>query len=215
MIAGAGAGRQSLEEAFESLYAKPLTIEPHRLSGRTDRGIGLELLREHEVTQPEHEERELRRFFDAYLERLPKRLSLAPGRILPGVVPILESLQKHQNAALGLLTGNMKEGANHKLRALGLDRWFAFGGYGDFHEHRDDVAREALASAHQVVANPSEIWVIGDTPLDIQCARAIGARVLAVATGSHPLEELAAHQPDQLLEDLAKVEAVCDLLLHG
>jgi phosphoglycolate phosphatase len=108
--------------------------------------------------------------------------------------------------AVGLLTGNVRAGAKAKLGHFGLFEHFRFGGFGDEHFDRDDVAREALAairaSGHADV-EPERIWVIGDTPLDVQCARAIGARVAAVATGMHTLEQLSAAQPDVVLPDLA------------
>lgn len=213
MVAGAGAGRTAMEEAFEALYGKPLTIETQRLSGRTDRGIGLELLREYQIVTPQTQEAELARYFEAYLERLPARIQQAPGRLLPGVQEILDHLRGKEGLGLGLLTGNLKSGAIHKLNAFGLTEYFAFGGYGDHHEDRDDVAREALKQSRQSVGPASEVWVIGDTPLDIRCARAIGAKVLAVATGGHPFAELEQHQPDLLLENLADVASVCRTLI--
>jgi phosphoglycolate phosphatase-like HAD superfamily hydrolase len=107
------------------------------------------------------------------------------------------------------LTGNVRDGARLKLGHYRLDHYFAFGGYGDCHLDRDDVAREALAAVHHHcngTACLERIWVIGDTPLDIRCARAIGVRVAAVATGLHPLEELAAERPDLLLPDFSDPE---------
>lgn len=213
MVAGAGAGRNAMEEAFEALYRKPIVIESHRLSGRTDRGIGLELLREHRFAHPENEEAELARVFEAYLERLPHRLRQTPGRLLPGVTEILNRLRPQPGLSLGLLTGNLKQGARHKLDSFGLSEFFAFGGYGDRHEDRDDVAREAMREVPREAGTPREVWVIGDTPLDIRCARAIGAKVLAVATGGHPREELAGHRPDLLLDNLADVDSVCQHLM--
>ncbi len=213
MVAGAGAGRNAMEEAFEALYRKPVVIESHRLSGRTDRGIGLELLREHKLAAPENEEAELARVFEAYLERLPHRLRQTPGRLLPGVTEILNRLKQAQGLSLGLLTGNLKQGARHKLDSFGLTEFFAFGGYGDRHADRDDVAREAIGQIPPEVGTPKEVWVIGDTPLDIRCARAIGARVLAVATGGHPRDELATFGPDLLLDNLADIDFVCQNLM--
>src|SRR5262249_8462247 len=110
---------------------------------------------------------------------------------------------------LGLLTGNIRAGAQAKLGHFGLDHYFGFGGFGDHHLDRDDVAREAYDAVHRnhngsVVRE--RIWVIGDTPLDIRCARTIGVRVAAVATGWHSLAELEAEGPDLLFADLADPE---------
>ena len=103
-------------------------------------------------------------------------------------------------------TGNLHEGARIKLGFYGLDHYFPFGGFGDDHHDRDDVARDAVRAAVAHANGRSltgPIWVIGDTPLDVACGRAIGARVLAVATGIHPREELVAAKPDVLLDDFS------------
>lgn len=218
ILAGAGAGKNALEEAFEALYGKPIEIPPHRLSGRTDRAIGLELIREHKLAPAHQEEAELGRMMEEYIRRLPARLDRAPGRLLPGVPDLLSQLSKEDRVALGLLTGNLRQGAHHKLSKFGLNNYFSFGGFGDLHEDRDDVAREALAATHKALGKQSisdyrSVWVLGDTPLDIRCARAIGAKVLAVATGGHPLSELQQYQPDLLLENLSDSQAVAAALL--
>src|SRR5207244_1852351 len=109
--------------------------------------------------------------------RLPDSLNRHNGRVLPGIVALLQTLRSRQDAALGLLTGNVRAGARVKLGHYGLFEHFAFGGFGDLHFDRDDVAREALAETRTHVGAhvpPERIWVIGDTPLDVRCARAIG-----------------------------------------
>src|SRR5262249_3669921 len=124
-------------------------------------------------------------------------------------------LGQRPHLALGLLTGNIRAGARLKLGHYDLYHHFAFGGFGDQHWQRDDVAREALAAVGQhlgCAVDPRQVWVIGDTPLDIACGRAIGARVAAVATGWHSHAQLAAAQPDLLLNDLADPEPLLALL---
>jgi phosphoglycolate phosphatase-like HAD superfamily hydrolase len=137
--------------------------------------------------------------------------------VLPGVEPLLARLHTRPGVVLGLLTGNIRQGANHKLSHFGLWDYFACGGFGDDHFERDDVARTAVAEVRAHLArleasrasharldfDAGDVWVIGDTPLDVQCARAVGARVVAVATGWHPAEELASHKPDYLFADLS------------
>jgi phosphoglycolate phosphatase-like HAD superfamily hydrolase len=120
---------------------------------------------------------------------------------------------------VGLLTGNVRAGAEKKLGFFELFDHFAFGGFGDRHFDRDDVAREALDVVRERCGpnvSCDRIWVIGDTPLDVQCARAIGARVIAVATGLHSVEELAPSKPDLLLpnlSDLSSLQAVWNAAL--
>src|SRR4029434_4247922 len=119
---------------------------------------------------------------------------------------LLAELHQRGDIALGLLTGNLRDGARHKLAHYRIDHYFQFGGFGDQHCDRNDVAREAVAALtmHSAIEiQTDDIWVIGDTPLDIQCARSVGVRVLAVATGMHSVTELAVEQPDLLLPDLS------------
>ena len=126
--------------------------------------------------------------------------------MLPGVVELLLRLRDREDVLVGLLTGNVRDGARVKLGHFGLYEHFPFGGYGDHHFDRDDVAREALAEVKRLLngtADPARIWVVGDTPLDVRLHRAIGARAAAVATGWHTTEELADHRPDLLLTDLS------------
>jgi phosphoglycolate phosphatase-like HAD superfamily hydrolase len=143
---------------------------------------------------------------NGYLRRLPTYLARHQGRILPGIAELLKQLSPRTDVAVGLLTGNVRDGARLKLGHYGLYEHFAFGGFGDHHMDRDDVAREALEVACRHLGcwvNRDCSWVIGDTPLDIRCARAIGVRVAAVATGWHSREQLAAEKPDLLFDDLA------------
>src|SRR5262249_40232168 len=108
--------------------------------------------------------------------------------------------------AVGLVAGNGSEGGRMKLGHYGLFDYFAFGGFGDHHLDRDDVAQEALNIIRSQFNGSNDIhsiWVIGDTPLDIRCARAIGAKAIAVATGSHSFEELVAESPDLLVSDFS------------
>ena len=131
-----------------------------------------------------------------------------------GVGELLVALQARSDVVLGLLTGNIRVGAKTKLGHFGLWEYFTCGGFGDEHFDRDDVARMALAEVRTHTGrevDPSDIWVIGDTPLDVQCARAIGAKVIAVATGWHPVAELEACNPDHVFGDLSERERVLEV----
>jgi phosphoglycolate phosphatase-like HAD superfamily hydrolase len=211
LINTGGAGGAALRKAFCSEFAIDDPAEVP-FAGRTDRGISSNLFREHDIEDSEENWYRLR---VGYLERLPFQLSARDGRVLSGVGELLERLQTRAQLAIGLLTGNTAEGARIKLSHYGLYEHFAFGGYGDDHHDRDQVAHEALAEASRHLDDDSgslRAWVIGDTPLDVRCARAIGASVLAVATGVHSAGELAEAEPDVLLEDLADTQRVLDVL---
>ena len=112
---------------------------------------------------------------------------------------------------LGLLTGNIRLGAEIKLRRYGLWEIFEFGGFADDHEDRNHIAAAALERGRRVLGKnlrPEEIVVVGDTPFDIRCGKFIGAKVLAVATGGAKLDELRKHAPDWAIEDLTRVSAL-------
>ncbi len=174
------------------------------MAGRTDRAIIRDLFQLHGVDDtPEN----LRRFVDAYLEHLPRSLVASSGRVLPGVPDLLQQVAD-RGLVVGLLTGNGARGARAKLLHYGLHEFFPFGAFGDAHFTRDDVAREALRRVREILGEGvkvDQVVVIGDTPSDVQCARAIGARAVAVATGSHSRGELAAAKPDVLLDDLSQL----------
>jgi phosphoglycolate phosphatase-like HAD superfamily hydrolase len=203
LLSSGGAGRAAMESALREEFGLGQLRGRVEFSGRTDRAIGGDLFRLHEIeeTPPNWE-----RFLARYLRLLPGCLARHNGQVLPGIAALLERLQTHGQIARGLLTGNTREGARIKLAHYGLAHHFDFGGFGDHHLDRNDVAQEALDNLRRHYNNSirlDRVWVIGDTPLDVRCARAIGARVAAVATGWHSLEELAAAQPDLLLRDLS------------
>ena len=118
------------------------------------------------------------------------------------------------DVVLGLLTGNIARGAEHKLTHFGVWSYFGFGAFADDHHERDRLGPFALARArelgHEVAL--SRTFVIGDTAHDISCARAIGAKAVAVATGNFRTEHLAPHAPDVLLEDLGDISATLHAL---
>ena len=201
LIASGGAGKAALEAALAEEFGIPHILDKLQLSGRTDRAIISDLFGLHLIDDTPENHQRLR---EVYLRHLPRYLHA--GRVLPGIADLLAQLAGRSDVAIGLLTGNVREGAKAKLGFFGLYDYFAFGGFGDHHLDRNDVAREALAEVRcrfNGTVQPERIWVIGDTPLDIRCARSIGARAVAVATGWHSLAELSEHQPDLLLPDLS------------
>lgn len=212
LISSGGAGKAALEAALASEHGIDHLIERLQLSGRTDRAIIHDLFALHGI---EPSPAAWERLLSAYLRHLPHFLTARPGRVLPGIAELLADLGRSGHVAVGLLTGNVRAGARLKLGHYGLLHHFAFGGFGDLHLDRCDVAREALAEVQarfNGAVPPEQVWVIGDTPLDVACARAIGARAVAVGTGWHSLEELAAAKPDVLAADLADATPLLNAL---
>jgi phosphoglycolate phosphatase-like HAD superfamily hydrolase len=205
LIRSGGAGKAAMEGALSEVFGVEQILDVVPYSGRTDRSIARDLLTVHQITATEENERRLNA---AYLERLPAALQRNGGVICPGIPQLLEILQRHPRVRLGLLTGNVRLGAQRKLEHF--DLWNPFGGrggFGDDHYDRDDVARMAL-NAFDPMDGP--VWVIGDTPLDVRCARAIQAKALAVATGWHPLTELQECGADLTLPDLAQTDQLLE-----
>ena len=180
-------------------------------SGRTDRAIGRDVLTVHGIEPTLANQLRLQ---EAYLSHLPDSLVKHGGIVCPGILQLLQALHPNDEVVLGLLTGNVRSGARKKLGHFGLWDFFVCGGFGDDHYERDDVARMAIAEMKAHLGRSvdvNDVWVIGDTPLDVQCARAIGAKVVAVATGWHPIEELERHKPDFLFADLSSPD---ELMRH-
>lgn len=203
LIDAGGAGQAAMEASIAAEFGANRPVTGISTAGRTDRAIAIDLFQFHGIDVNEDH---WSRYLKSYFRLLPNALQSRPGVILPGVPALLGQLQRRGDVQLGLLTGNFAEGARLKLTHYGLDHHFPFGGFGDAHLDRDDVARDALrkVQTRHPGVQPDRIWVIGDTPSDIRCGKAIGAKVVAVATGMFPANELKAHQPDILLNDLSE-----------
>ena len=198
--------------AMVSLYGEPPRLMEVPCAGRTDRSITRDFFALHNV---EDSPERCGHYYDVFVEMLSHYLPQRAGQVLPGVVRILEKLVRDERIQMGLLTGNLRRAARIKLSHYGLDHFFygageAFGGFGDEHADRDDVARDALASAADYVGravDPQQVWVVGDTPNDVRCARAIGANVCAVATGHYSTNELAESGPDLVVQTMEEAGA--------
>jgi phosphoglycolate phosphatase-like HAD superfamily hydrolase len=192
-----GAGRKALVAALAECYGIDDDLEGIPLSGRTDTVIVADALARNGLAfEPGPPRERLWASVNAHLRRLmdPPR-----GGLLPGVDALTARVAREPQWASGLLTGNERGTARIKLEAFGIFDRFAFGAFGDEAHDRDALAVLAVARASERYGvPPGRCVVVGDTELDIACARAAGARAVAVATGGRSREELAAHAPDQL-----------------
>lgn len=185
------AGLFALEGAVESVCGVRLDLATVTTAGLTDVDIAWRLLEQAGVESNAERASALLRAYEA---RLPAALPRRAGRVMPNVREILEALEGRRDVVSMLLTGNTRAGARAKLCHYGLDRFFADGAFAESARDRESIARAALdlvASRVGALA-PEDIVVIGDTPHDIRCGKAIGARVLAVASGAYSLETLEA-----------------------
>jgi phosphoglycolate phosphatase len=197
-----GAGLASLEETTREVFGD--AGPPLDLAGATDLGI-VHGIHAHFGMEPTPER--VSTYLGIYQHRLDWNLASGrfPGRVLGGVTGLLEELAARTDCSIGLLTGNIAGGAASKVRHFGLAAYFGFGAYGCDHADRNRLGPIAMerASAHAGRSfTAGETWVIGDTPKDIACAHAVGARCLAVATGRFTAAELEAQGADRVVESL-------------
>jgi phosphoglycolate phosphatase len=206
LLSASGAGRRALDRAMRDVYGTSGPIDSYDFRGGTDPQIIRDLLGRaglDEAAINAGEETVYRRY-EALLEE-----EIGDGRgvtIYPGVRELVETLAARHDVVVGLLTGNIESGARIKLRPTGLWPFFRLGAYGSDDADRTRLPRVAAGRAEQLVGRvfrgPDTV-IIGDTPRDIGCARAFGARAIAVATGWHSLEDLAAHRPDHAFADFS------------
>jgi phosphoglycolate phosphatase len=207
LIASGGAGVRAFSAVARSTFGQVDGVAHLNFAGRTDLSIIREFFQFHGIPTVAAN---FERFLDDYVFWLDHFLAQLHGRVLPGVEESLQSLYALGEPPLvGLLTGNIRLGAEIKLRHYQLWHPFKVGAFADDHENRDEIAAIARERAGVMLGRPlcgEEILVIGDTPLDIRCARAIGARCLAVATGGFSLETLKSHRADWTVASLREVD---------
>ena len=214
LLLSGGAGKRALDETFEELFGVAGGFEGIPVAGRTDPLLLDDALARHGMTAAA----DLRaRFHDRYCDLLEERIldPLPRKGLMPGVRRLLARLDDRADLTSALLTGNFARAARIKLEHFGLWQHFACGAYGDDGASRDDLAPVAIARARRQgidIRSAAQVVVVGDTPLDIRCARTAGAWSVAVATGPYRAAELEAHGAHRVLPDLADTAACIDLL---
>jgi phosphoglycolate phosphatase-like HAD superfamily hydrolase len=208
LIRTGGAGVKAFAKVFQTEFGAVDGFEKLKFAGRTDFSLVREFFGYHNISAtPENFER----FFTKYVFWLDHILKESVTQICEGVSDFIAQIKGLAHPPLlGLLTGNIRLGAEIKLRRVSLWDIFETGGFADDHEHREKIAAIARERGARLLKRnlaDEEVLVIGDTPLDIRYARAIKAKVLAVATGGARMEELEAHEPDWLAKDLSRLDA--------
>jgi phosphoglycolate phosphatase-like HAD superfamily hydrolase len=212
LINTGAAGQHALVRATIQRFGGDGDLKGVEIAGRTDIAIAHQILEKYR--EPVTDE-SVRPFLDLYLDLLVEELPRRDGRVLSGVRELVEDSSHQPHITLGLLTGNLRRGAQLKLEYYHLWHFFPFGAFSDDHHDRNALGPCALRRAIDETAidfSPEQVDVIGDTGHDIACGKAFGARTIAVATGSWSRERLAQHQPDFLFDDLANVDEVRRIL---
>lgn len=210
-----GPAKGAFHTAMLETFGTAGAIEGHDFSGKTDPQIARELLRGAGMSDAEIDAG-FPALWDRYLRHLGERLPGHPMNVLPGVGPLLEALALCPDVALGLLTGNIVRGAELKLRSVGLFEHFRTGSYGSDSEVRNDLAPIALRRAAETWMqdfDPADVWVVGDTPADVECGKVGRTRTLGVATGRFSETSLHAAGADVVMADFSDTAAAVDVLL--
>jgi phosphoglycolate phosphatase-like HAD superfamily hydrolase len=215
LVLTGGAGGRAMSLAFEEIFGIRDAFRGIAMAGRTDAWIVSDTAAAHRIPP---DSPDLARFPHIYLRHLAAELQ-QPGNgrkgTMPGVRKLLDTLAARDDVYLALLTGNYEAGARLKLEYFDLWRYFPCGAFGDDAPQRNGLVSKAvaqIAACGGPVFSAADATVIGDTPLDVECASFCGARSLAVATGSHSVEELRAAGADEVLPDLSDTEQVMRIL---
>jgi phosphoglycolate phosphatase-like HAD superfamily hydrolase len=210
------AGQRAMTHAFHDVYGVPDAFTSVAMAGRTDTSLVSQALRQHGIpdTADAHD-----KFRSVYLERLSKEIH-QPGvgrkGVMPGARELLAALTGHPHFHIALLTGNYRDAAVIKLTYFDLWNHFAWGAFSDDAGDRNallPIARERARTFGVPEEARQRAIVIGDTPDDVNCARAAGARSIAVATGGFSADALREAGADVVLDDLSDTEAVLTLLV--
>jgi phosphoglycolate phosphatase-like HAD superfamily hydrolase len=211
LVSTGGAGTRALAKAFSTLHNIPHADKLLDLSGRTDHSIFREIMKISRSAELSREE--ISTLGALYLDHLEQEMKNAPVRILNGVLGFLDAARRHSGILSGLGTGNLERGARLKLEPVGLNPYFAFGGFGSDAEDRAEMLRFGQRRAEDIAGeklDASQVLVIGDTPLDVAAARRCGYRVAAVATGRYSHDNLKAARPDFVFDNLSQAGSLID-----
>ena len=207
------AGEHALREALKERFGVDDDLAAISFAGSTDGAIVRQMF---EANAIPHTPENVADLLDGYVHHLALELPRREGKVLPGIVELLEALHRREDCVLGLLTGNIEKGAELKLSHYGVWDYFEFGAFADDHIDRNrlgPVAHTRAVEKHGISFEPEDVFVLGDTPRDIDCARAAGFVAVAIATGSYGAHALAGHKPDFLFEDLSDTPGVIQALL--
>ncbi len=215
LIDAHGAGGRAIFAAIEATFGVTGDLDGYSFHGRTDPAIVSDLATRWGVA-PERAEAGVGECLRHYLARLRGEVTAGRVETLPGVRELVTALAADRRVVLGLLTGNIAEGAAVKLAPTGVAQLFKVGAYGSDSGWRPDLPAVAVRRAEELTGRRfagKEIAVIGDTPADIDCGAALGVKAIAVATGRHGVDELRQHGPDYVFADLSDWRAAYEAIL--
>ncbi len=214
LIDSGGAGTKSLDLAFEEMFSISDAFKNINMAGKTDLGIIREGINLHGI---EYSDEVIPGFCETYIKHLRHYINNDRGHIKAGVMEALETLRQDEGLTLGLLTGNIAEGAGIKLEHFGLNSYFKIGAFGDDDENRNNllpIAVDKFHKQHSHRISYSDCVVIGDTPMDIRCSKPYGALSIAVATGPYSFDALSDAGADVVLGTLEDTKRFVSFLIR-
>jgi phosphoglycolate phosphatase len=207
LLTSGGAGERALVAALKTEFGLDGSLSWLNYSGRTDAWIAHEALRHFGLPEtPEN----IQRYLEGYLRALAAEMPNPHARLHAGILTLLETLHRRADVVQGLLTGNLQRGAHIKLEQFAVWSYFEVGAFADDSPRRNDLGPHALRRArerHGVEFPPKGVFIIGDTPHDIECGKVIDANTIAVATGNFSVEQLQAHAPTAVFADFSDTAA--------
>jgi len=219
ILRSGGVGRIAMERALTNIFGTPGHAD-YRYDGKTDRQIVRETMR-HEGRTDAEIDAAMEKLLAAYVDGLHEEFASGKRQvqIYPGVLELFDELEEQKDVTLGLLTGNIVQGAKAKLTAAGIDfSRFKINAFGSDHEDRPQLPAIAQQRARHVLGadiSGDRLVVIGDTPADIRCGESIGARAIGVATGRYTVDELSEHGAYAVFETLADTDAVMERIMNA
>lgn len=209
-----GISRNALIESLRQVYGTEGSAHTHDFAGKLDSVIIMEVMKEAGLS-----DEEIRKGFEevkrTYIRLFKERARREHIRLMTGVVELLQALAAEQHVTLGLLTGNFEESGRYKVALPGLEHYFPFGAFADDANTRNELPPIAVerAFAHTGIRfSGKDVVIIGDTPHDINCAKVLDSKAIAVATGFYSAEELQSYQPDYVFENFADTSAVMEAI---
>ncbi len=209
-----GPAKEAFEVAMLDTFGRLGNAKSYDFSGKTDPRIARDLLKEVGFSDL-FIEKGFSDLWDRYVIELEARIIKNPTVLLPGVEQLLINLEQNQSVAVGLVTGNIYRGAQIKLKSAKLAKYFSIGGYGSDSENRNLLPAVALDRAREkwgIDFHKESTVVIGDTPRDISCGKAVGTRTVGVATGKFARKDLVEVGADLVFDDFSRVEEVTNML---
>jgi phosphoglycolate phosphatase-like HAD superfamily hydrolase len=210
-----GISRQSLIDALREVFGTEGSAETHDFAGKLDSVIIKEVMRSAGLSDKEIEQG----FEDAkrlYIRNFKQHAQREHIEVMTGIYELVEKLANEPNAILGLLTGNFEESGRHKLALPHLNHYFAFGAFADDADTRNDLPAIAVQRAFEhtgIHFTGKDVVIIGDTEHDVNCAKVLNSKCIAVATGHYTVSQLQAFNPDYVFENFANVEAAVEAIM--